>query len=105
MAERNPKLCCLLTSPELQQRKATVLKSLKEKVRGHEEHDDGFAFQFTTTDDLMDELAELIKTERACCPFFVFKLRVAADGGDTWLQLSGPPGVKDFIRHEIGFVP
>lgn len=88
----------------MQQRKDTVLKSLQQKIEGHEEHDDGFAFRFKTTDALMDELAEFIKTERACCPFFVFKLRVAADGGDTWLQLSGPPGVKDFIKQEIGFV-
>lgn len=104
MDSEEPKLTCLLTTPELQRRKATVIKSLKEKIRGHEEHDDGFAFQFQTTDGLLDELAEFIKTERACCPFFVFRLRVAADGGDTWLELSGPPGVKEFIRTEIGFI-
>jgi len=104
MSNDEPKLCCLLTSPELQRRKATVLKKLQSKIVAHEEHPDGFAFRFLTTDVLMDELAEFVKTERACCPFFDFKLRIAPQGGDTWLELSGPAGVKDFIRSELGFL-
>lgn len=104
MAPEKPKLCCLLTTPELQRRKATVLKALQQKIVESEEHTDGFAFRFHTTDELMDELAEFIKTERACCPFFVFRLRVDADGGDTWLELSGPEGAKEFIRVELGML-
>jgi hypothetical protein len=47
-------------------------------------------------------LAEWDRLERRCCPFFDFNIEVEGDEGPTWLTLSGPSGVKEFIRLEIG---
>ena len=98
------KLCCLLTSPELQQRMMTVLKGLQFQIFERREEENGYSFRFEGSDRLLDELNEFIKTESACCPFFTFSLRVDGNARETWLHLAGPEGVKEFIRDELGFL-
>lgn len=93
---------CKLTSDELQQRRETVLASLKSKVIEKKELANGYAFKFEGSDQNIDELIEFIKTERECCDFFVFGLSISGDKSVVWLDLTGPPGVKDMITVELG---
>ncbi len=95
-------LACKLTSPELQERKNTVLKSIKSQIIEKKEQVNGYAYKFQGTDKVLDELHEFIKTERECCDFFVFNLSIAGDKSEVWLELTGPEGSKDFIRAELG---
>jgi hypothetical protein len=95
-------LSCKLTTPELQKRKETVIASLKQKILEKKELKDGYAFKFTGTDEVLDELTEFIKTERACCNFFTFGLSVSGDKTEAWLELTGVDGAKDFIISELG---
>ncbi len=97
-----PELVCTLTSAELQQRKETVLASLRRQVLEKRELSDGYAFRFAGSDEVLDELLEFIKTERTCCAFFTFGLSVSGDGREAWLQMTGAPGVKYFIEVELG---
>ena len=62
------------------------------------------SLRFRLSDERMDltVLAEWVRLERRCCPFFNFNIEVEGDEGPTWLTLSGPSGVKEFIRLEIG---
>ena len=99
------KLCCQLTSPELRQRKNTVLKSLQVKILERKELENIYMFRFEGTDELLDELNEFIKTERACCHFFTFTLKINGATLETWMHLTGPKGVREFIRDELGFLP
>lgn len=99
----NPQLTCKLTTPELQQRKRTVIAELKGLLKEKVETDSGFRYRFDGSDATLDLLNGFIKTERLCCDFFVFTLIVSNDNQSTWLELSGPEGTKDFIRHEIEF--
>jgi hypothetical protein len=46
-------------------------------------------------------LAEWIGNERLCCPFFDFDLRVGDASAPMSLKISGPEGVKQFIRAEL----
>ncbi|MEM6735340.1 MAG: hypothetical protein AAF620_04650 [Bacteroidota bacterium] len=94
-------LTCKLTTPELQERKETILKSLKAQIVQKQELENGYAFEFPGTDEILDELSEFIKTERACCDFFVFRLSINGDKSETWLELIGPEGAKDFISTEL----
>ena len=94
-------LPCKLTTAELRERKETVLKSLKNKVIQKKELENGYAFEFPGTDEILDELTEFIKTERACCDFFVFGLSIRGDKNEAWLELTGPEGAKDFISTEL----
>lgn len=51
---------------------------------------------------MLDELTEFIKTERACCDFFVFGLSISGDKSEAWLKLTGPEGTKEMITSELG---
>jgi len=97
------KLTCKLTTPELQQRKKTAIAELKNQVLDKVETDQGFKYKFEGSDKMLDLLNNFIKTERLCCDFFVFSLTASSDAKFTWLELSGPEGTKDFIKHEIDF--
>jgi hypothetical protein len=97
------KLSCKLTTPELQQRKRTVVAELKSHLLDKSETERGFKYKFDGTDQMLDLLNNFIKTERLCCDFFVFNLSASNEKDFVWLELSGPEGTKDFIKHEIEF--
>lgn len=96
-------LSCKLTSKELQQRKETIIAVLKKQILEKKELQNGFAFKFTGSDKMIDELTEFVKTERQCCDFFTFTISVSGDGSDAWFELTGAQGAKDFIMTELGF--
>jgi hypothetical protein len=95
-------ITCKLTTPELQKRKATTIANLKQKILQRKELSNGYAYQFTGTDAVVDELTIFVKTERLCCDFFNFTLTVKGDGTAAWLNITGPKGAKEFITSEIG---
>src|SRR5688500_8908692 len=97
------KLTCKLTTPELQQRKKTVVAELISLLLEKIELENGFKYKFDGSHKMLDLLNSFIKTERLCCDFFVFNLTASSDTKFTWLELTGPEGVKDFIKYEIEF--
>lgn len=104
MTKNKPgEVTCKLTSPELQKRKETVIASLKQQIIEKKELKNGYAFRFSGSDKMLDELTEFIKAEIECCDFFTFGLTISGDKNEVWLELSGEEGVKDFITLEIGF--
>lgn len=96
-------LSCKLTSPEMQLRKATVIASLKKQVIEKKELTNGYSYKFKGMDSVVDELADFVKTERLCCDFFDFELKVAGDSSSAWLTITGAKGAKDFIKTELEF--
>ena len=94
-------LTCKLTSPELRKRKETVIKSLKSQMLQKKELTSGYSYKFVGTDKMVDELTEFVKTERACCDFFVFNLSISGDKSEACLEITGPKGAKDFIKTEL----
>lgn len=46
----------------------------------------GYAYKFTGSDKMVDELTAFIKTERQCCDFFTFNLSVTGDKTTAWLE-------------------
>ncbi|MDX3917155.1 MULTISPECIES: hypothetical protein [Olivibacter] len=95
-------LTCKLTSPEILERKATVIASLKNQVLEKKELSNGYTYKFKGDDNVLTELTEFIKTERLCCDFFDFGIRIAGDASTTWLSITGPEGTKTFIDTELG---
>lgn len=98
---RSSDISCKLPPAVLQERKETVLRELRDQVLAKEELENGFAFKFPGSDDMLDQLSEFIKAERACCDFFVFGLSISGDSSEIWLELSGPAGAKEFIATEL----
>jgi hypothetical protein len=97
----NKDLFCKLTTPELRERKATVISNLRKQMLGKKELVNGFAYKFDGSDSMLDELTTFIKEERACCDFFMFKLSVSGDQSEAWLEITGPEGAKEFIITEL----
>ncbi len=98
---KKQELTCKLTTPELRERKATVIASLKKQLLEKKELKNGFAYKFSGSDTMVDELATFVKTERACCDFFIFNLSINGDKSEAWLEITGPKGAKDFIKTEL----
>lgn len=96
-------LKCKLTTPELRERKNTVIASLQKQVQEKKELVNGYAYRFSGADVTIDELADFIKTERECCDFFTFNLSVKGDKTVAWLHITGPKGSKEFIKRNWNF--
>ncbi len=90
-------IACRLTAPELQQRRAGVLRKVRAAAVEVKEREDGLAYRFPSDNDLLADLLTLIQLERQCCPFLKFTLIVEAGEGPTWLELTGPLGTKEFL--------
>lgn len=94
-------LVCKLTTPEMDERKKTVLASLRKQVLDKEELEDGYRFKFVGSDSMINELTEFVKTERHCCDFFTFNLTMSGDTNSVWFEITGPSEAKEFIRTEL----
>lgn len=72
-----------------------------QKVRGAavelKELEEGLAYRFPSGDSLLADLFTLIQLEHQCCPFLKFSLIIEAGKGPVWLELTGPPGTKEFL--------
>lgn len=99
METQAKEITCKLTTPELQQRKATVIANLKALVLERKELQDGYSYQFEGSDQNLDRLIEFIKTERVCCDFFTFKLTI--EDHVAILVITGPNGTKEFLKEEV----
>jgi len=94
-------MACKLTSTAFKERKATVIMNLKKEIVESVELKNGMKYAFKDSDETITMLADFIKTERQCCVFFNFRLSVSAEKKYVYLELTGPKGVKDFIKEEL----
>lgn len=76
-----------------------ALRKIKTGVR---ELPNGYAFQFPSDPKTFAMLAEWIDQERRCCPFFDIDLRIEREGGPVWMELTGRPGTKEFVKADFG---
>ena len=90
-------IACSLTTPELRAREQVVQREVVAGVQETRELADGYALRFPGDPAWLDKLAEFIRFERECCPFFTFELRCEPQHGPLWLHLRGPEGVKEFV--------
>jgi hypothetical protein len=45
---------------------------------------------------MVPTIARVMDAERQCCRFLRFQLTVEPDGGPVLLDLTGPPGTREF---------
>jgi hypothetical protein len=65
------------------------------------EMEKGYEFQFSPSQVTISELAEWVAAEGKCCPFFDFHIDLEREGTLLCLRLTGPEGIKAFIRSEF----
>lgn len=101
MAKNTQQFSCKLTSPELQDRRQTVIRQLKETLQTRTELTNGFRYEFLYSDNLFDELVNFVKYERQCCEFFNLTLMVQREL--LILEITGEEGIKTFLEAELDF--
>jgi len=90
-------IACSLTAPELQARRTEVLQQARAAALEVQEIDQGFVYRFPANESLLADLFTLIQLEHQCCPFIRISLTLEAGHGPIWLELTGPPGTKEFL--------
>ena len=90
-------IACSLPAPEFQVRRTEVLQKARAAALEVKEKEDGFAYRFPSNESLLVDLSALIQLEHQCCPFLKITLIVEAGAGPIWLELTGPPGTKEFL--------
>ncbi len=80
----------------------TLSQELLNAIQEVREEPDGFSLRLPEDSSTVMKAAEFITLEQLCCPFLSFRLSLAKEKGPLWVTLSGPEGVKDFLRAELG---
>jgi hypothetical protein len=96
-------VACDLTvfTPEERDQHIALAQQMFATVREVVELPDGYACRLPEESAVLFTLAEFIRDERRCCPFFTFKIVVEADGGAIWLHLTGPEGTKAALLPDL----
>lgn len=97
MTDDNIPIACTLTDDEFRERERNVIRRLMPSVLERRETAGGYSYRFPADDKFLADVKEFILLERKCCPFLDFKLSVERGNGAITLELSGPPGAKEFI--------
>jgi hypothetical protein len=90
-------IACSLTDAALQERRREVLEKVRDAVVETRELEDGYSYQLPPSEEWLAKLTHLVNLERQCCPFLRLRITVEPDNGPFWLELTGPPGTKDFL--------
>lgn len=93
----NLPIVCTLTPAALKARREGALTDLLRRAETHDELPQGHRLRFGATDDILATIAQTIDAERQCCRFLRFSITVEPDGGPISLELTGPPGTREFV--------
>jgi hypothetical protein len=63
----------------------------------HQEVPEGHRLRFTASEEILAMIVRTVEAERHCCRFLRFQITVEPDGGAISLELSGPPGTREFV--------
>ena len=90
-------VACTLDPAALKTRREGLLDDLLRRASAVEELEDGRRFRFTASRDTLEVIGRVIEAERHCCRFLRFRLTVEPDEGPILLELTGPPGTREFL--------
>jgi hypothetical protein len=91
-------IACELTPAELAARREGLLPGLLEKAQQRMRLSNGLRFSFAPSSEFLRAAVQTIDAERQCCKFLKFELTVEPDGGQMWLEITGPPGTAEFLN-------
>ena len=86
---------CTLTPATIATRKAALLPGLVGRADSREETATGVRLRLPA--DAPSAVLQTVDAERQCCRFLRFNIAVEPDGGPIWLELTGPPGTREFL--------
>ena len=90
-------IACTLSPAALRARREGLLAELLRRAEDHREVPDGHRLRFAAGQDILATIARAVEAERHCCRFLRFQITVEPDDGAILLELSGPPGTREFV--------
>ncbi len=96
-------IVCTLSTPELRERRAGLLRRVRERLQGAVPlaGADGFELRFPGDEETVAEVLELVRLESRCCAFLRFRVTLEPCGGAVTLEVSGPPGGAEILAAEL----
>lgn len=90
-------VACTLSPDALKARREGLLGELVRRADAYETLSEGLRIRLTPAKDTLAAIAEIVEAERQCCRFLRFAITVEPDGGPIVLELTGPPGTREFV--------
>ena len=90
-------IACTLEPATRETRRQGLLTQLARRAERIEERTDGLRLHFTASDETLALAARVIGAERLCCRFLRFRLTLEPGEGPMSLDLTGPPGTREFL--------
>ena|SRR5258708_7501933 len=91
-------IACELTPAEPAARREGLLPGLLEKAQKRIGLSNGLRFSVAPSSEFLTAAVQTIDAERLCCKFLKFELTVEPDGGQMWLEVTGPEGTAEFLN-------
>lgn len=92
-------IACTLSPDDLREARQALLTELLPRAEEHYLLDNGCRLRFGSGGDVLHIISTTIERERECCRFLRFQLTVEPEAGPVWLELTGPPGTREFLAH------
>jgi hypothetical protein len=101
MSESRP-IACDLTALDDHERehRSALAKKVHAAVVGRRELPNGYALKLDRQKVSQPDIEAWTALEGKCCPFLNFA--ILPIDGVLWLHLTGGPGVKEFLKAEMG---
>lgn len=93
-----PAVACTLTAGQIKCQADHLIPGLVARAHKRQWTADGLHLSFAPTSDSLAAIVETIDRERICCAFLAFTLRVPMSGMDFTVDVSGPPGTREFLE-------
>jgi hypothetical protein len=90
-------IVCSLDAASLKTRREGLLADLLKRATHREDLPAGHRVRFAAAEGTLAAIARTVDAERLCCRFLRFQITVEPDGGPVWLELTGPPGTREFV--------
>ena len=90
-------VACSLNPEALKARREGLLARLVQRASERRELPDGLQLRFTADSRTLGDIAAVVDAERLCCRFLRFTIEVHPDEGPITVDLTGPPGTRQFI--------
>jgi hypothetical protein len=71
--------------------------ALLDRSAGRELLADGVRLRFEPSGETLSGITQAVDAERHCCRFLRFTITVEPNDGAMMLDLTGPPGTREFV--------
>jgi hypothetical protein len=90
-------VACTLSPAALKARRENQLNALLQHAAERRELPNGCRLLFAAEEEILLDIARTVDAERHCCRFLEFTIAVEPDDGPIRLDLTGPPGTREFL--------